>query len=462
MTRKQDFLRVGQTRAQAQSLQDLMDLFAPWLQVPCDFGAGAYQRLFTPLRTFWLFLSQVLDADGACREVLTKFLAWLASTSGKTASASTAAYCKARKRLREEELLGVHHQVANAVDERARPEDLWRGRCVKVVDGSSVSMPDTPENQARYPQPKAQKKGCGFPVMRIVALFSLATGALLELARDSLEVHERTLFRRCWDSFRPGEIALSDRGFAGFADFFCLMERGVDSVSRNHQRRKKTELVKRLGKNDRLVLWHKMPMHERPKWMSEEEWEAMPETLCVRQITVTVDIPGYRSESLEIVTTLLDPKAYPAKAIAELYRRRWAIELYLRHIKITMKMDILRCKTPEMVEKELWMRVIAYNLVRAIMLEAATAFAATLEKISFKGSLAAIRHWAPVLAQASESEALYQQMLRYIVQDALPHRPDRSEPRARKRRPKNYPLLNQPRRQYKEIPHRNRYQKAKS
>ena len=389
----------------------------------------------------------------------------MAGARNKSASPSTSAYCQARKRLRDEDLAGVHRRVVDKIETRARPQDFWRGRRVKIVDGSSISMPDTPENQARYPQPKAQKEGCGFPVMRIVAIFSLATGALLEIARDSLDVHERTLFRQRWDSFAPGDVSLNDRGFAGYADFHYLKEQGVDSVSRNHQRRKNVEVLKRLGKNDRLVLWRKTAVHVRPKWMSKEEWKAMPETLTVRQITVILDIPGSRSETLEIVTTLLDPKAYPADAIAELYRRRWAIELHLRQIKITMNMDILRCKTPDMVDKELWMHVIAYNLVRAIMLDAATAYAAWLERISFKGTLATARQWAPALARVAGTEerlSLYAQMLYYIAADPVPHRPDRAEPRARKRRPKNFPLLNKPRHQYKEIPHRNKHRKAKN
>lgn len=465
MTNKQSILVAGGARAQGGTVQELEELFAPWLELPVDFGGGsAYDSLYAPPRVFWLFLSQVLAQDGACREALRNFLAWLARARHRSASPSTSAYCQARKRLREEDLAVVHRQVADKIEARAHPRDLWRGRRVKVVDGSSVSMPDTPENQARYPQPKGQKEGCGFPVMRIVAIFSLATGAMLEIARDSLDVHERTLFRRRWDSFAPGDVSLNDRGFAGYADFHYLKEHGVDSVSRNHQRRKNVEVIKRLGKNDRLVHWRKTAVHARPKWMGREEWEAMPETLTVRQITVTLDIPGFRSETLEIVTTLLDPRAYPADAIAELYRRRWTIELHLRQIKITMNMDILRCKTPDMVDKELWMHVIAYNLVRAIMLAATSAYAACLERISFKGTLATIRQWAPELARTADTEehtSLFIQMLHYIAADPVPNRPGRAEPRARKRRPKNYPLLNKPRSQYKEIPHRNKHHKAK-
>lgn len=464
MIKKQKLISAGRERAQAGFLQELQNLCEPWLDLPDNFGGKrAYNSLYAPSRTFWLFLWQVLAQDGSCREVVRCFLAWLAR-AGKRASPKTPAYCKARMRLRDEDILEAHRQVAHKVEARARPTDLWCGRRVKVVDGTSLSMPDTPKNQAAYPQPTGQKKGCGFPVMRIVAVFSLTTGTLLEMARGALAVHERTLYRSLWCTFEAGDIALNDRGFIGYSDIYYLKEMGVDTVTRNHKGRQKAVLLQRLAKNDRLVLWQKMKRHNRPDWMSEEEWEAMPDTLAVREVTVTLNIPGLRTKTLHIITTLLDHKAYPPDAIAELYRRRWAIELYFRDIKITMNMDILRCKTPEMIEKELWMHAIAYNLVRAIMLDAATTYAAKLERLSFKGTLATIRQWAPALALAKdgqEQDHYYQEMLYCIVKDPVPDRPGRSEPRARKRRPKNYPLLTQPRHQYKEIPHRSKYKKTK-
>jgi len=422
---------------------------------------------FPPSRTFWLFLSQVLTVDGSCRETLRKFLAWLALEKKKSASAKTAGYCKARKRLRIKDVEGVHKSVVGNVERAQRGGGLWCGRRGKVADGSSVSMPDTPANQETYPQPKTQKPGCGFPVMRIVGVFSLATGVLLDVAKSALSVDERTLFRTLWDVFEPGDVALADRGFCSFADFFYLKQRGVDPVMRNHQRRKKgIAQFKRLGKNDRLVAWHKMPLHLRPKWVSKQQWAAMPDRLTVRELTVRVDVPGFRTKTVVIVTTLLDHKAFPARAFAQLYRTRWAVELYLRHIKTTMGMDVLRCKTPDMVEKELWMHTIAYNLIRALMLEAATAYAVHIERLSFKGTAATIRQWAPTLAKAQaqpeRAAALYKLMLYYIAADPVPNRPDRIEPRANKRRPKNYPLLTKPRRLFKEIPHRNRYKKGKS
>lgn len=387
-------------------------------------------------------------------------MAWLAVSEGKSASPSTAGYCKARKRLSLEELEGVRRRVAKEVERPAEGRYLWHGRRVKVIDGSSVSMPDTPDNQARYPQPGTQKPGCGFPVMHIVAVFSLASGVLLDIAKGALYAdHERTLFRRLWDVLKAGDIVLADCGFCSYADFYLLGLRQIDCVMRNHQKRKAgLREIKRLGKGERLVDWIKIiPC---PKWLSKEQWDKIPKTMTVREITFTIDIPGFRSETITIVTTLLDHRQLPKKAFIELYMRRWEVELGLRHIKTTMGMDILRCKTPDMVEKELSMHLIAYNLVRAIMLDAARRHGAPIERLSVKGTIATIRQWAPALATAQPNHHdLYQQMLLYIAADKLPLRPNRTEPRARKRRAKNYQLLNKPRSQFKEIQHRNKYSK---
>jgi IS4 transposase len=342
--------------------------FAPGFTYPPSLERTPTTGSFPPSRTFWLFLSQVLDASGSCRETLRKFLVWLAVEENATASPSTAGYCKARARLRQHDLDDLHRRVVRSVESSPSAKRLWCGRRVKVVDGSSLSMPDTPANQTHYPQPSMQKEGCGFPVMRIVGLFSLHTGVLIDLAKDSLAIPERTLFRRLWDQFELGDVALADTGFTSYADFYYLGLRGVDSVMRNHQKRTKgLTPLKRLGKNDRLVEWHKTKI--RPKWLSRDEWAAIPERLTVRELTVHVDVPGFRTDIITIATTLLDAKAYPASAIAQLYRDRWAVELFLRHIKITMGMDILRCKTPAMVHKEVTMHLIAYNLVRALMLD---------------------------------------------------------------------------------------------
>lgn len=395
----------------------------------------------------------MLAADSSCREVLRKFLAWLSIEGDGEASPRTGAYCRARARLPLDALERVHENLAN---KSAMGEGLWRDRRVRVIDGSSVSMPDTPENQERYPQPGTQKAGCGFPVMRVVAVFSLGAGVLLDLAKGTLMVSERTLFRQLWDNFEGGDIALADTGFCSYGDFYYLGLKGVDCVMPNHQARKVgLDVVKRLGKGERLVEWHRGSC---PRWLTTEEWRAMPDRLRLREITTHIDVPGFRTKKLVTVTTLLDRGKFPKAAIEELYRRRWMAELWLRDIKIALGMDILRCLTPDMVEKELWMHLIAYNLIRATMNEAAKIHQVSNERISFKGAVATIRQWAPLLTAASLSPLgrvrTQHRMLRYIAHDAVPDRPGRAEPRALKRRPKNYQRMTKPRRLFTETPHR--------
>jgi hypothetical protein len=225
-------------------------------------AAGSGPGSFPPSRTFWLFISQVLSEDGSCREALRAFQAWLFLDEGKSASPSTAAYCKARAKLRSRELKQASRRLVNKI-EKARPW-RWRGRRVKVVDGSGLSMPDTPENQSAWPQSKRTKPGCGFPVMRVCALFSLATGAMAGLARGSLQVHERTLYRTLWRLLRKGDVLLGDRGFCAFADFYLLSQKGVDCVMRKNGRRKNSRVIRRLGKNDQIVEWRKSGIRPTP------------------------------------------------------------------------------------------------------------------------------------------------------------------------------------------------------
>jgi len=394
-----------------------------------------------------------------------KFLAWLALEKGQRASPDTAAYCKARARLRQEDLDRAGAQVIERVQTSPSAERLWHGRHVKVVDGTGISMPDTPENQALYPQSKGQRRGCGFPLMKLVALFSLGTGVMLGLAKGAKTLSERFGFRTLWNLLDPGDVVLADRGFCDYASVFLLARRGIDCVMRNHQRRTVgISQIKRLGKGDRLIQWHKSST--RPKWIDHAAWRAMPDRLTLREICFRVETPGFRTDMLTVVTTLLDPKAFSTNDFAELYRKRWMAELFLRDIKTTLGMDILRCKSPEMIHKELAMYQIAYNLIRALMLEAASRHDAPLERISFKGTVASVRQWAPVMAGARLSQRRRRQILNALLEcltrDRLPNRPNRTEPRAVKRRPKNYQRLTRPRHTFKECPHRNHYKKRLS
>jgi hypothetical protein len=414
---------------------------------------------------FWLFLGQALSADHSCRETVRRFLGWLA-LGGRRASARTTGYCKARGRLRQEDLDEVLARLSGKVRAVHGPQGGWFGRAVKVVDGSGLSMPDTRANQKRWGQPAGTKPGCSFPVMRVVALFCLGTGALIGLSHGSLRVHERTLLRALWDLLEPGDVVLADRGFCGFAEAYSLLGRGVDSVMRNHPRRTvgKTRL-KRLGRGDFRVLWHKS--QPGPNCPDKALWHTFPDTLTLREISFRTGVRGFRTRVITVVTTRLDPVAFPTEAFAGLYRRRWQAELFLRDIKTTMGMDILTCKSPDSVLKELTMHLIAYTLVRLTMLEAAApppGAPGPRSPLSFKGTLSTLRQWAPLFAplRPHHRNRLWSLLLRCIADDPLPLRPNRREPRARKRRPKAYQLLNKPRHAFKEIPHRSKYVKPLS
>jgi len=333
---------------------------------------------------------------------------------------------------------------------------LWKGLRVAVVDGTTLSMPDTAENQAVWPQPSEQKAGCGFPVMKLVGLFSLATGALSCVACGSLHNAEHALFLRMWKTLRSEfDLLLGDRHFGSFAIFAALRLCGMHGVFRLHQQRKiDWRRGKRLGKHDRLVIWRKPP--KLTWWLSLPA----PEEITIRILKVCVPVPGFRTRVLFLSTTFLDPKLFSADDLADLYRRRWRVELFFAHIKTTMRMDLLRCLSPEMIRREFHMHLIAYNLIRALMFQAAAIYGADLTRISFKGTCDALRQWAPHLASVAHQHALYQHLVcalfQTLAQDLVPLRPNRSEPRAVKRRRKNYHLLTKPRHLMGNLPHRNR------
>ena len=442
----------------------LSGLFGRWLGIDGGPEGSFYERIFSPERLFWLFLWQVLSVGRSCRETLAGFLALMAVENDRIISQSTSAYCQGRKRLPGDWLEKLAASARDHLQGRADGLWLWLGRRVKVVDGTTVSMPDTPANQSAYPQPASQKAGCGFPQMRLACAFCLATGGLLDWACGPLADHERTLWRRLWPGLRPGDIVLADRGFCGFADIWHLLERGVDCVMRaNALRGVGVREVRRLGEGDRIVEWVKTKVC--PRWLDEEAWTLMPPTITLREISYSAPIEGFRTKTVKIVTTLLDDKTFPAACFADLYRRRWAVELFLRDIKISMGMDILRCKSPRMVEKELLMHLIGYNLIRLLMLEAADQYPIEPTALSFKATTDMVRQWAPVLASTRSLQQRQQAekiLLYYIAHLVVPQRPNRIEPRARKRRPKNYQLLTQPRHKLQIPPHRNRQTKAKS
>jgi hypothetical protein len=353
-------------------------------------------------------------------------------------------------------LQGIWEAIARELSAAAAPGMLWRGLRVGVVDGTTVSMPDTAANQKVWPQSSGQKPGCGFPVMKLVGLCSLATGAIHDLVTGNLHDAEQTMLCQIWHTLQNGfDLLLGDRAFGSFVVFGALRCCGLHGVFRLHQRRiVNWRRGKRLGKFDRLYTWSKPP--KLLWWLPQP----VPDSLQVRILKVVVPIAGFRTHVLLIATDLLDPEQFPAEALAELYRRRWQVELCFRHIKTTMHMDVLRCKSPTMIRRELHMQMIAYNLIRALMLQSALTHHTPLCRISFKGTCDTLRQWAPHLAQATATPALYGRMLRSMLEiiatDVVPLRPNRSEPRAIKRRPKNYHLLTKPRHLMGNLPRRNR------
>jgi hypothetical protein len=320
-----------------------------------------------------------------------------------------------------------------------------------VGDGTMSSAADTKPNQRAFPQYARQKPGCGFPLVRWVALFSLATGALLEVAIGNKYKSELKLLRQIWDRLKAGMILLADRGFCDFVTIAALHLRQVDSVMRLHGTRDHDlRKGKRLGKADRLVVWQKP---QRPtRTATKKLWRSLPDQLTLRLICCPISIPGFRTHKLFLVTTLLDPSVYPPAELAALYLRRWRAELFLRDIKITLGIDYLTCKTPAMIYRELMMHLIGYNLLRCLMVQAANTYDVDLQRISFKGSLDTLHHFSLAINAARSQNhrtQLIVAMLETLAGDPLPRRPNRFEPRRCKRRPKAYAFLVTPRNQMK-------------
>ncbi|MEM6404264.1 MAG: IS4 family transposase [Cyanobacteria bacterium P01_D01_bin.116] len=324
------------------------------------------KRLFDPLITLWGFLSQVLDTDKSCHNAVSKIIAYLTGEGVEIPSTDTSAYCQARSRLPEKLLEKLFSQAGQNLEEKVTTQHLWCGRNVKVIDGSTVSMPDTVENQKEYPQPKTQKAGCGFPIAKIGVIFSLATGAAVALVIDVLNTHDIQLARRLYQFLNPYDILLGDRAFCAYADLFMIKKLDCDAVFRKHQARKTSmHKGKIVGDSDKLVTWYKPKRC--PKGLSKDEFDALPQTITVREIYYYIIIPGFRTQRVSLITTLIDTKTYPSLEIVRLYDKRWDVELDLKHLKTTLGMDILRCKTPSMVRKEIYVYLLAYNLLRSLM-----------------------------------------------------------------------------------------------
>lgn len=414
-------------------------------------GAAPWKaRIFVPLVVLWTFLSQALSPDHSCRQAVTRLIAYLVARGRRACKGDSGAYCKARQRLP----LGVVQRLVRAsaatIDERARDDWKWHGREVVLADGTTTSMPDTKDNQRAFPQQKGQAPGLGFPIARLVATVSLTTGVIKDLAigpYQGKETGETALFRTLIEGLAPGVVVLGDRTYASYFGIATLRQHGCDGVFRMHQSRDVDfRRGRRLGTDDHVVRW---PKPDRPEWMDQATYDQVPDELAVREVRIQVKDAGSRVEEVVLATTFLDEELISREDLAALYRDRWNIELDLRSIKIEMQMDVLHCKSADMVIKEIWMHVLAYNLVRGVMASAAEEHDKQPRNLSFKGALQALESFRAEAGRAMGlmRARLVDAVLALIASQAVGNRPNRIEPRAIKRRPKPHRLLKEPRKE---------------
>jgi len=415
-----------------------------------SFAKGEKDPVYTPALTLWAFLSQVLfkGEHRSCLAAVSRVMVLMVSLGRKPCSENTGAYCRARAKIPTAVVRRLTTDLAAATKRRVPEEWLWNGRHVELADGFTSSMPDTKRNQAEYPQPPAQKPGVGFPLARCVVLLSLATGMAVDLEigpYSGKETGETALLRKLLQRLERGDILLADRYYCSYFLIALLKELGIDFVVRLHQcRTADFRRGERLGPGDHIVTWVRPA---RPKWMDDETYAMMPATIRLREVQVNVAHRGYRSQSFVVVTTLLDDEAYPADDIAMLYEKRWLAELDIRAIKSTLGFDVLRCETPEMVRKELWVALLAYNLIRQTMLEAALQAEVVPRQLSFAHALQTVAAaWLVVLVVSPERQAvLIDAAIGGLRRPFVGRRPHRIEPRVVKRRPKPHDLLMKPR-----------------
>jgi hypothetical protein len=395
-------------------------------------------RTLTPVVTIYVFLLQILHGNTAMTN--------LPRLSGKRFT--PAAYCQARKRVPLAVLRRLLHETGVPPRAAARGDSGWRGHRTWLVDGSSCSMPDTPALRKHFGQPSGQKPGCGFPVAHLLALFDGGSGRLLDVLVSSWRLHDLTRMAELHPWLQPGDVLVADRGFCSYAHLALLFQQNVFAVLRLHQAqivdfrprrpaaapggekgRPRSTWLARCGYHDQLVLWHRPATVSRT--MTPAQHAALPEYLVVRELRYRVRTPGFRTRQITLVTTLLDPQRYPAEAVADLYRQRWQVEINLRYLKQTLGLAVLHSQTVAGVEKEILVFALVYNLVQSARAGAAVAQGVPRERVSFVDALRQLR-W-PLVTPAPPDLWVN------------PLRPDRYEPRVRKRRPPGYPLMTQPR-----------------
>jgi hypothetical protein len=415
------------------------------LDVLNEYGVQYRDRVFSPVTTIWGFLSQVLSEDHSCRDAVARIIAHRAAQGLTACSPNAASYCNARGRLRTDVLRTLARRTAQELQAGAADGWKWHGRSVFIADGSHISMPDTPENQASYPQPPQQQPGLGFPLARVAVLLSLATGACHDLAIAAYQgkgTGETTLLRAMYDRLQPGDVVLADALFDNYFLVCDLRERGIDLVARAQYQRVGSQTAESRPDGD-ILLWQRP---NKPRGMTGEQYRRYPKTLLMRQVAVDARGQNNRAEQFHVITTILDA-TIDGEQFGDLDERRWDGEVDIRSIKSTMRMDVLRCQTPAMVEKEVWAHLLAYNLLRTVMAVAASANGVEPRAVSFKGAKQVVTAFAPKIeaARPEDRAALIDAMLTAVAYHRVGNRPGRWEPRARKRRPKPGARLTQPR-----------------
>ncbi|QDV64127.1 IS4 family transposase [Crateriforma conspicua] len=414
-------------------------------------------RIYNPMVTVWLFVMQVISADKSCQNAVGRFNAWRIARGLAKVSGKTTAFCRARSRLPEALFERLLDDVANRCEEAVDEAWLWCGRVVEMVDGWTVTMADTPENQKEYPQMASQKPGCGFPIARMIGVFSLATGAVKHVAMAAYQgkqTGETALLRTILHHILPERILLADRYYASFWLLAASEIKKIDLVARVHHLRK-VDFRRGLkqGYLDQLVAYHKP---QRPSWMSAQEYEEYPQSILVRHLRYKIHQKGFRTREVTLATTLLDAEVYTADDLASLYGRRWSVELHIRSLKTQMTMEHLRCQSPRMVRKEVHCHLIGYNLIRAAMIASALKFRLSPTRLSFTGAMQALEEFAASLRLCGgRSQQQWKNLLETISELRVGNRPGRQEPRELKRRAKQYKLMQKPR-----DPNRNRYATA--
>ena len=415
-------------------------------QVLEEQGVSYRQELYTPMVVLWAWISQVLDEDKSLSNAVTRITTWLTAAGEDRPSSDTGGYSKARKRLPLSVLPPLLKHSAEALAAEVSPEQLWCGRRVKAFDGTSLLMSDSAANQKSYPQ-HLQKEGCGFPIARVVVWFCVVTGAVLEAAMAAFNTSEWQLSRQLYASLSREDVVVADRAYGTYADLALVQMMGADGVFRKHHARQcDFRRGEKLGIGDHLVTWQRPKRC--PKSMTRQEFETLPTQLTVREVHLLLRRPGFRPTELILVTTLRDPTVYPKAKLAALYDLRWqATEVNFKHLKTTLKMEMIAAKTPDIVQKDVWVHLLTYNLLRTLMWQASRQTTSLPLRISLQGTRQQLNHFRPLLAaaHASERNRLYNSLLTILAELLVPLRPNRAEPRVLKRRPKSFPRMQQPR-----------------